>query len=303
MKRPSAPARPPASELLIRTRLQALVKALPAARNGDVLALHQARVASRRMREALPLVASGGGAARKVERRLRRITRVLGPVRELDVALLMLDQLVESGGASPRVVNRLRQAVANERQQLQREMRRRLERCDVGKLRKRAIAVSRHRADSNARETTSVERLAKARARAARRAERLHAAMESASGIYLPDRLHEVRIAVKKLRYSLELVQGLGRSRSTGHVRTLKRAQDLLGRMHDLEVLIARTRALQSSSNAPTLKVSAELDRLVRGFETECRQLHGHYITERAALLAVCEHAIAAAARHDRNAA
>ena len=34
---------------------------------------------------------------------------------------------------------------------------------------------------------------------------RLRAAIENAAGIYLPDRLHEVRIAVKKLRYALEL--------------------------------------------------------------------------------------------------
>src|SRR5207244_9316211 len=57
-------------------------------------------------------------------------------------------------------------------------------------------------------------------------------------------------------------------------IRTLKDAQDLLGRMHDLEVLIARTRGIQSSPGASTLKVSADLDRLVRRLETECRQLH-----------------------------
>ena len=44
-----------------------------------------------------------------------------------------------------------------------------------------------------------------ARERAARRAQRLGAAIENAAGLYLPDRLHQVRIAVKKLRYTLEL--------------------------------------------------------------------------------------------------
>jgi hypothetical protein len=65
---------------------------------------------------------------------------------------------------------------------------------------------------------------------------------------------------------------------------TLKRAQDLLGRIHDLEVLIARTRAIQGSSNAPTLRVSADMDLLVRRLETECRRLHGRYIAMRAPL-------------------
>ena len=45
------------SELLIRQRLAALSRTLPGARKGDVHAVHQARVATRRLREALPLVA------------------------------------------------------------------------------------------------------------------------------------------------------------------------------------------------------------------------------------------------------
>ena len=47
------------SELLIRQRLGALTRTLPGARAGDVSAIHQARVATRRLREALPLVARG----------------------------------------------------------------------------------------------------------------------------------------------------------------------------------------------------------------------------------------------------
>ena len=141
------------------------------------------------------------------------------------------------------------------------------------------------------------------RERAARRAQRLSAAIENAAGLYLPDRLHDVRIAVKKLRYTLELgfadlkrsaPRGAG-ARNSARIRTLKGAQDLLGRMHDLEVLIARTRGIQSSPGASTLKVSADLDRLVRRLETECRQLHGQYMAARPALLSLCHRLMAAA--------
>ena len=72
---------------------------------------------------------------------------------------------------------------------------------------------------------------------------------------------------------------------------TLKRAQDLLGRIHDLEVLIARTRAIQGSTNAPTLRVSADMDLLVRRLETECRRLHGRYIAMRPSLVSICDYA------------
>ena len=80
------------SELMIRQRLAALTRMLPGAHAGEVTAIHQARVATRRLREALPLVARGS-SGRKVARIVRRLTRSLGPVRELDVALQTLDEL------------------------------------------------------------------------------------------------------------------------------------------------------------------------------------------------------------------
>ena len=129
------------SELLIRQRLAALARTLPAAQKGDVASLHQARVATRRLREALPVVTSGN-RQRKLDRKVRRLTRTLGPVRELDVALLILDEL-EGLGVVPRpAVIRLRQAVLEERRSLHGDMLRRIERCDLAKLKRRAI---RHR--------------------------------------------------------------------------------------------------------------------------------------------------------------
>ena len=77
-----------------------------------------------------------------------------------------------------------------------------------------------------------------------------------------------MRIAVKKLRYALEIARDLSGSRATARIRMLKRVQDLLGRMHDLEMLITRTRAIQGRRRAESLKLSADLDRLVRRLET-----------------------------------
>jgi CHAD domain-containing protein len=90
-------------------------------------------------------------------------------------------------------------------------------------------------------------------------------------------------------------VRELSGSRATARLKTLKNSQDLLGRIRDLEVLIARTRAVQGAPGAPSLKVSSELDRLVRSLEHECRRLHGQYMASREALLSICDHASAAA--------
>ena len=286
--------RTPATEYLIRQRVSALGRALPAAKEGDVTSLHQARVATRRLRAALPLISSGP-KAQKVLRCVRRLTQVLGPVRELDVALIILDELERAGDVPRAGIQRLRASVGEERRQLQSRVRDEVDEFDVEKLRKRALAAARKQA--KAKDSMAARSAEEIHRRTARRARQLAAAIEAAAALYLPDRLHDVRIAAKKLRYTLELDRG---GRHVARLRTLKNAQDLLGRMHDLEVLIARTRSIQSSPGASTLKVSADLDRLVRHLETECRQLHGHYMTARPRLLALCDRLIAAAKPRER---
>jgi CHAD domain-containing protein len=289
MKRTSPIRRTNPSELLIRQRLVALSRTLPGARKGDVHAVHQARVATRRIREALPLVARGR-AGKSLKKSVRKLTRALGPVRELDVALMNLDQLRNSGDIPEAAIARLRQLVMEERQRLGAEMVRRISQYNLPKLQKKAVEAAGRGPATGARDP---RRAAVAMARAARRAVTLRAAMENAAGIYLPDRLHEVRIAVKKLRYALEIAQDLSGSRATMRIRTLKRVQDLLGRMHDLEMLIARTRAIQSRAGAPNLSLSADLDRLVRRLENECRRLHVRYMNDRKALRGICDYVTA----------
>jgi len=290
--------RTPAAEHLIRQRVGALGRLLPAAKGGDAASLHQARVASRRLREAIPLVARGA-KAEKLARSVRQLTRALGPVRELDVALMILDEF-DDGPAAPRQgIHRLRMAIMDERKRLQAGLGRRIAAFDTDRLLKKSVAAARKARGSTGKR--DAQHAAAARARAGRRAERLEAAVEGAAGLYLPDRLHEVRIAVKKLRYALELSQAANSSRTSARLRLLKTTQDLLGRMHDLEVLIARTRGIQSSPGASSLKVSADLDRLVRRLETECRQLHGQYMAIRRDLLTLCHRLIAAAERDART--
>jgi CHAD domain-containing protein len=278
------PAKPNPSELLIRQRLNALTRALPGAKKGDPLPLHEARVATRRLREALPLVASGS-RGRKLERQVRRLTRAFGPVRELDVALEMLDTMTIDPDAPRGAIAKLRQVVGEERQRMHSEMCTRVGRVDIDKLRHRTTSAATKGSKARRRDP---KRLADAQVRAARRAVRLREAIENAAGLYLPDRLHEVRIAIKKLRYALEVSRELSGSRAMARIRTLKEAQDLLGCMHDHEVLIARVRGVQGSKVA-NLRLSGDLDKLVRRLETECRQIHGQYMALRKKLVAITD--------------
>ena len=276
--------------------MNALTRSLPGARRGDPGRLHQARIATRRLREALPLVMPGS-RGRKLERTIRRLTRALGPVRELDVALETLGALTASGDVPRAAIAALRRLLRQERQRLHAEMCTRVDRIDLHKLQRRAVAAaSKGHAKAARGRVRDSKRAEAVRLRTARRAVRLREAIENAAGLYLPDRLHGVRVAVKRLRYTTEMSRALGGSRGNARIRILKEAQDLLGHMHDHEVLSARVRALQGSSKAPNLRTSADLDRLVRHLETECRQIHGRYVVLRRKLLAGCDRAAATAA-------
>jgi CHAD domain-containing protein len=234
-----------------------------------------------------------GDDRRKILRKVRRLTRALGPIRELDVASLTLDAL-EQGEDAPRAgLLRMKQHIRQQRREQLAALQRTIEELDARKLRHRLAGSS----AGKRRRSRSVdsERSAVARARAARRAVRVRAAIDDAGGVYLPDRLHVVRITVKKLRYAVEIVGELGGTRVARRVAALRAAQDLLGRMHDLEVLIAMVRQVQGAPAAPNFRLSADLDRLVRRLERECRQIHGTWMAGRRKVLEICEQTIAAA--------
>jgi len=139
--------------------------------------------------------------------------------------------------------------------------------------------------------STEVTRNARAEAAAqsASRARKLRAAIEHAGGIYLADRLHKVRIQAKKLRYAVEIQRELMRSRSTAGLNRLKTEQDLLGRMHDLEILIDHARDAQGTLNPRDRRGMSELNKLIRVLEDECREGHAAYMRGRPALLKLCD--------------
>jgi CHAD domain-containing protein len=253
--------------------------------------VHQARVASRRLRQALPLlgVRADAHALDRAGRRVRRITRALGPVRELDVTLLLLAELEKKGAAPARAIARVRAAVTKERQERRREMLDVIKPSKLNKLRKRLVQV----AAPEKRQVSKGNALAEANAQAATRAAQLKTAIEHAGPIYLADRLHRVRVAAKKLRYALEIQRELTGSRSTAYLNRAKVQQDLLGRMHDFEILIDRARHVQGTLAPRDRRGMAELKTLIRVLEDECREGHAAYMRARPALLKMCDQIIA----------
>lgn len=272
--------------VLLNQRLTTLIDAMPAAQAGDMRSVHQARVATRRLRGALPVlrVSSDDQAIGRVRREVRRMTRALGPVRELDVALAHLDELAGQRILSAGALARVRQTIARERLERRQHMLAAITPGKIEKLRARLVHVG-----NGAKALAPAATIDEARRQVSRRAARLAAAIDAAGGLYLPDRLHAVRVAAKKLRYAMEVERELKRSHVTARITQLKRLQDLLGRMHDYEILIDRTRRLQADVAGSDRRLSTELDALIRTLEDECRQFHGTYMRKRSAIFTLCQ--------------
>jgi CHAD domain-containing protein len=276
---------PRATRLLLERRARALKKHLPAAIHGDAAGVHQARVASRRLREAIPVLSHDvkTGKAAKAQSKVRKLTRALGGVRELDVALSVLDELAAQDRLPRLALEEVRTYVIDEREQRRSTMLKRLDRVRVDKLDRRLASVA------QALQASQSERWRESlAARLAKRGKALAAAMTEAGQMYNPDSLHRVRIATKKLRYGLEIAAEGGIRAALPLVRQLKKVQDTLGRLHDLQMLEARVAAVQARPPARELP-EGSLAALARALEEECRHLHGRYIALSPALRATID--------------
>jgi CHAD domain-containing protein len=259
---------------------------LPGLDEGDVHALHQARVASRRLREILPVLQVAPDVASRLGRRLRKVTQRLGAVRELDVLSLLIEELSASGRYDQQAIRKVAALVGEERKRARGRL---LEKLPVGELRRIAGKLGHLASDLKTSKKTSRDWHWAIDARVTRRALALKTALADAGALYLPERLHAVRIALKKLRYAREVVAEAGGLDMKAELRSLKRGQDILGRLHDLQVLLDRIRQLQASLTPGDSVMSRRLDSLTIGLENECRRLHARFMHQKADVVAVCD--------------
>lgn len=248
---------------------------------GDVEGIHQVRVASRRLREAVPVMAAGltGIGRRKLERRLRRLTRALGPVRELDVALTDLAELSARWPETHAACATLEARLRAKRERAFREARSRLSGQRVRRLREHVGALIDRLTDAG--DVAWTDALA---VHLSRQAEALVAAVDSAGALYATEALHAVRIASKRLRYALELADETDVAAVGRLIGRLKGMQDVLGRLHDLDVLASYGRELEIEQQVQP-QLEAGLRQLVGEITRECRILHARYVQRAQALI------------------
>ena len=252
---------------LWRKRLNELDAVWPEFVSGRPAGLHKTRVASRRIREALPIVGVATPAkAKKLSKKMRALTRYLGPIRELDVELDILEDRSRSDGVPLRAIEMVRREVASRRQVLRQELTDNAPIGDIRKLLKKLERVAEKGAKgkgqgADADVKSEAEWRGVLAARLMRRAKALAAALEEAGPLYAPERIHEVRISTKKLRYAVEIAQDAGIPAAALSVRMLKRHQARLGRLHDLQILLKHVRETEA---LPGTDVARERSHRVR---------------------------------------
>ena len=262
---------------VLQCEIEALLGYLPRVRDGDVEGVHDARVMTRKLREVLPLFArSFPDDVQRVKRIVKRAGRRLGRVREMDV---MDADLTRRAGRMPSAQHAITAAKAMLARRRAAASRRLVKTLDGLRLDRRNQLRLQHRRDwwHPFDETLATGWAAVLRARIARRADNLSRAIDHAGGVYFPNRLHAVRIAAKKLRYTAELAGNGGLWQCDEAVAELKRTQETLGRLHDAEMLLKAVDKLIRKANVD----DRELAILKGDLEGEIAERHAKYLARR----------------------
>ena len=277
---------------LLREQVATLESYLSAVRDGNPEAVHQARVATRRIRELLPLTAERrrSEAMDELAAEFRSAGRSLGDVRDADVQIALLRSLeTRIPGAAPTLVL-LRQRKERRRLALMRILIKEFERMEIERLLESVqhgvIRAMRHTAAGWDR---------RLRRGIADRAAAARAAIVHATGVYFPRRAHHARIAIKKFRYATEIAAATGLWNAREIIRELKKGQDLLGRVHDRQDLLD---SLPDTDDAyPAGSDRGQLELVAQVVDAEAHDLHGRYLTHRQGLLDAAQAAERAVAR------
>lgn len=267
---------------VMRRQFEAMLAQEPGSRLGeDPEAVHDMRVAGRRLRAALSLFRDALPArAGRLRVELGWVAGGLGAVRDLDVQLEQLGEWragaeVEEAAALDAVVGVVRRRrVAARREMLRALDSRRYDRLVAGftEFLQRGPSVR-----SPAARRPALEAVPPLIERRYRRFRKRGDGIRSSSD---PAAYHRLRIRGKRLRYALEFVKPLYPAHVDDLVRALVQVQDTLGLHQDAEVAVAHLRDLvnESGPDLPPAAVFA-LGRVTERYVQQARGLRDGFPT------------------------
>jgi len=247
----------------LRNQLDALTREVQGVReNEDIEPVHQARVASRRMRAALGMFDDCFDARKvgKWRRRIRKVTRGLGAARDLDVQIVFLEQFLAGLDEKDRRhrpgVERLVLRLRQNRDAVQPKVVKTLDALEKGNALaemhgelEKVLFLLRHRAVS----LQSPYAFARTAEHIRQRVERLltHeptlADPEDAAGH------RQLRIDAKRLRYTMEICDPVYEGQLGPSIKAVKKVQSLLGDIHDCDVWVQDVDSFMSEEHRRTI--------------------------------------------------
>jgi CHAD domain-containing protein len=255
---------------LFRERVRRVFREFPGALAGEEEPVHQVRVAGRRLRVALPLLArkSGGRRLKRARRILRDLTRAAGTGRDLDVLVALFEKRLAGLDAPSAEQRELLRRLKAARTRSRRRLADGILDLDIDRLRR---YLRRVRAQGTAAGATILRRT---RAVRQREGSALLRGLAAVGDRYDPDALHALRRRIRRLRYTAE-VDDVVRGEDSGASTEWKKLQDAIGALHDVHVLTEwldrqARRALTRDRRA--LAAAAKAERAV--FRTEGGRLH-----------------------------
>jgi len=235
----------------MRKQARRLTRQLDGARRAeDVECVHQARVASRRLRAALGLFRDCTKRKRwkRWRKHVRRVTEGLGAARDKDVQIAFvcgflheLDEEAHCPGIARLLVQR-----EKEREELQGQVIEAVDRFQASGVLEEIQAVTDKVLRKNNGTPACVRtRVAVARTRTAI-LEHLDSLLVFEDCLDEPEDFeqhHAMRIAAKRLRYTVEISDPVYDGGLAEHVKAVKQLQTLLGDVHDCDVWVEDLRA------------------------------------------------------------
>ncbi len=229
----------------------------------DIEALHDMRVASRRLREALEIFqfCFPPKVYDRLYERTRRVTRALGHARNADVAVAYFSGLLPDSGelleqvALQDILRRLAKQQNRQRAAMQSELDKVKPSVLLSRF-ERAFDMPAPNASTRLRGPRTA--LTLARRLFAQRLREVFACHRAIAGEDDVAGLHNLRIAIKKLRYAIETLDFAAGEHAKENLRSFKKLQSLLGDLHDRDVFIEmasqRANKLQKQSFATHLQ-------------------------------------------------
>lgn len=220
-------------------QIRSLEKHMDGAKSAkEIEDVHQVRVACRRLRAGLRFLSNlfEPDLLKSWQKALKKALKKFGPARDTDVQLQFLRTLSQQSEPLKNCrygIKRILLRLEQKRQRLQKKIIKLAERFEKKHL-LLEMELALHKLDKKQEHITILETLA-----AKRLSEFLSAVHKYLPSLEDPTALqehHRLRIAVKKLRYGLEICDIAVDGKLKTQIKQLKHFQEILGQMHDCDV-------------------------------------------------------------------